>query len=195
MTTVIGETGSKPAPGRLALVQAFVNTADLESGQDVLATADGLRGWMRAHGLLEAGGRVTEADRERAVALREALRGLLLANSGSRPAGSPRALRAAFEEAAARGPLIVRLGADGATHLEPSARGVDAGLAQLLAAVHEARLEGTWDRLKACRNDHCQWAFYDHSKNRSGTWCTMAACGSRLKSRAYRRRRGAAGEA
>ncbi|HEV2869799.1 MAG TPA: CGNR zinc finger domain-containing protein, partial [Actinomycetota bacterium] len=30
--------------------------------------------------------------------------------------------------------------------------------------------------------------FYDHSTNRSGTWCTMSVCGNRRKARAYRRR-------
>ena len=47
---------------------------------------------------------------------------------------------------------------------------------------------GTWLRLKACRNYTCRWAFYDHSKNRSGHWCTMSVCGNRQKSRGYRQR-------
>jgi predicted RNA-binding Zn ribbon-like protein len=50
-------------------------------------------------------------------------------------------------------------------------------------------VDGTWPRFKTCRNDECRWAFYDHSKNRSGTWCTMADCGDKLKARAYRQRR------
>jgi predicted RNA-binding Zn ribbon-like protein len=53
---------------------------------------------------------------------------------------------------------------------------------------------GTWERLKACAlHDTCEWAFYDWSKNRSGTWCDMKVCGNRSKARAYReRKRGAA---
>jgi predicted RNA-binding Zn ribbon-like protein len=47
----------------------------------------------------------------------------------------------------------------------------------------------TWSRLKACRDDTCKWAFYDHSKNRSGHWCSMEVCGSRHKARQYRERR------
>lgn len=191
MTTPIGETGSKPAPGRLALVQAFVNTVDLESGRDALAAPDGLRDWMRAHGLLAAGARVSRDEVQRAVAVREALRGLLLVNAGLLSADAVRTQRTAIEEAAARGPLTVRFDDDGATRLDSATGGVDGGIARLLATVHEARLEGTWERLKACRNDRCHWAFYDHSKNRSGAWCTMAVCGSRLKSRAYRQRQSA----
>ena len=46
-----------------------------------------------------------------------------------------------------------------------------------------------WKRLKACRLHTCEWAFYDHTKNRSGAWCNMAVCGNRAKARAYRERR------
>jgi predicted RNA-binding Zn ribbon-like protein len=48
--------------------------------------------------------------------------------------------------------------------------------------------DDTWNRLKACRLDNCQWAFYDTSKNRSRTWCSMKVCGNRAKARAYRER-------
>jgi predicted RNA-binding Zn ribbon-like protein len=51
-------------------------------------------------------------------------------------------------------------------------------------------LDGTWERLKACRN--CRWSFYDYSPNRSGTWCSMQLCGNRRKTRAYRKRKRAA---
>ena len=53
----------------------------------------------------------------------------------------------------------------------------------------KAEAEGTWERLKACRNEDCRWAFYDVSKNRSGSWCDMAVCGARHKMRAYRKRK------
>jgi predicted RNA-binding Zn ribbon-like protein len=49
--------------------------------------------------------------------------------------------------------------------------------------------DGSWSRVKACQNDTCRWLFVDGSRNRSRTWCTMAICGSRMKSRAYRARR------
>ena len=55
-------------------------------------------------------------------------------------------------------------------------------------AVHDAMAEGSWARLKACPADNCLWAFYDETKNRSGTWCSMSVCGNRTKARAYRRR-------
>jgi predicted RNA-binding Zn ribbon-like protein len=76
----------------------------------------------------------------------------------------------------------------GGWHLDPGAGGVDGAMARLAAVVVDAMGDGTWSRLKPCRNHGCRWLFYDHSTNRSGTWCTMSVCGNRRKARAYRRR-------
>jgi predicted RNA-binding Zn ribbon-like protein len=65
---------------------------------------------------------------------------------------------------------------------------VDGALGALLGTVAAAMADGTWSRLKACRADNCHWAFYDHTRNRSGVWCDMAVCGNRAKVRAYRHR-------
>lgn len=174
------------APGRLRLVQAFLNTSDLEAGTDELASADRLRDWLAGEGLVPSDEPVTPADLARAIEVREALRALALANNGEPldPA-APRNL----ERAAATGRLALRFGPNGAVALQPDAAGVDGALGRLLSIVHEAMTDGTWPRLKACREDVCRWAFYDHSRNRSGTWCTMAVCGNRAKARQYRRRR------
>jgi len=53
-----------PAPGALALVQAFVNTFwDLERGQpEVLATPSALARWLSDHRLLEPGTQLVPAD-------------------------------------------------------------------------------------------------------------------------------------
>ena len=77
--------------------------------------------------------------------------------------------------------------------LRPAEPGVDGFLGGILATLARAMADGSWSRVKSCRNDTCRWLFYDHSRNRSGTWCTMAICGSRMKSRAYRSRQKAAG--
>ena len=49
------------------------------------------------------------------------------------------------------------------------------------------QVDGTWSRLKACPGEGCAWAFYDRSRNGSRTWCSMAVCGNRVKTRRYRR--------
>jgi predicted RNA-binding Zn ribbon-like protein len=174
-----------PAPGDLALVERFVNTADLETGADALGDAGQLSAWLREAGLAESGDRFDEAGRERVVAVREALRSLLLSNHGD-PA-DPEAI-AVLESAARDAPIVVAFGADGSARLAPADRGVDGVLAALLGIVARAQAEGTWSRLKACPADACGYAFYDRSRNHSRTWCTMSVCGNRAKARSYRAR-------
>jgi predicted RNA-binding Zn ribbon-like protein len=58
---------------------------------------------------------------------------------------------------------------------------------EVVAVFVRASLDGSFRRLKACRN--CRWSFYDYSPNRSATWCSMQLCGNRTKTRAYRRRK------
>ena len=65
-------------------------------------------------------------------------------------------------------------------------------LARVFAIVHEAGRDGVFSRLKACPN--CHWAFWDASKNRSATWCSMELCGNRLKTKRYRSRHAQANE-
>jgi predicted RNA-binding Zn ribbon-like protein len=84
-------------------------------------------------------------------------------------------------------PLIVTIDDEGRTALVPARGGADGAVATLLGILHEAQLTGHWSRLKACR--HCEYAFYDRSKNRSAAWCAMSICGNRTKNRAYYRRR------
>ena len=179
--------GRQPAPGRLARVQEFVNTVDIGDGVDQLADPVRLGAWLAERELLDEGERLGAADLQRAVEVREALRGLLLANAGADL--DPGAV-ASLNRSARDARLLVRFGDDGRAGLEPEpeAAGVERAVARLLAIVYTAMAEGTWARLKACRNHACEWAFYDHSKNRSGRWCTMEVCGNAMKARAYRSR-------
>jgi len=175
----------RPAPGELELVRSFVNTRDLEEDTDELAAPSDLRDWLAEQDLLGRGEPVGAADLRRAVRLREALRMLLLANSGGE--ADPSA-GAELDAAARRARLSARFGPDGTAGLEPAADGVDAALGRLLAIVSRSMADGTWRRLKACRSDDCLWAFYDATKNRSGVWCEMGVCGNRAKARSYRAR-------
>jgi predicted RNA-binding Zn ribbon-like protein len=182
-------TSRDPAPGALELVQAFENTADKESSLEELSSPAALRDWLAGRGLMDDGVELVAADLERALAAREAIRRLLFVNNGAPP--DPEAAEA-LNRIAARAVLSVRFEADGQAELVPHAAGLDHALGRLLAVVAESMTAGTWARLKACRLDSCQWAFYDHSKNHSGAWCAMDTCGNRAKARAYRQRRSAA---
>lgn len=57
-------------------------------------------------------------------------------------------------------------------------------------ALEYLRCHAVWPRLKACTDDGCQWAFYDATRNRSRTWCSMDVWGKREKTRRYRQRKG-----
>jgi predicted RNA-binding Zn ribbon-like protein len=184
--TTEADTGSRhEAPGGLELVRLFVNTVDFETGEDALDTPEALAAWLAERDLLPGDAPVSEADRARAVEVREALRALCLENNGEEPApGARDVLRAA----AAAAPVVILVEPDG-PRLEPAVGGVPGALARLLAIVHAAMAEGTWARLKACPAHDCLWAFYDRSRNRSGHWCSMAVCGNRAKARNFRQRR------
>jgi predicted RNA-binding Zn ribbon-like protein len=174
------------APGRLEVVRRFVNTQDVEDGIEELGTPEAMVAWLREHDLPDVPG-AGAADLARLVALREALRKLLLANN--RGEEDERALDHLCDEAA-RVPLRVHFGGGGQSALVPGCTGIDAVVGNLVSIVYEAMADGTWPRLKACRSDTCEWAFYDRSRNRSGTWCSMAVCGNRAKARSFRDRHG-----
>ena len=202
------------APGDLAVLQLFVNTLDIEQATDELSDPEALQAWLERAGLSSkpVSSRTETADRDpdgrkqaarecdtptvadlaEAIRLREALRTVLRSHVTHGPA-SARADAASDAAAMLRdisGHLPTRLdvGDDGSIWQAAAGSGTQAALAQIMLIAAGATMLGTWERLKACSADDCQWAFYDRSPTRNGCWCTMQICGSRAKSRAYRRR-------
>jgi predicted RNA-binding Zn ribbon-like protein len=163
------------APEPLRLVQQFVNSVNMESGEDWLAR------WFETQGVTALNG---ELDRARGV--REAIRESLYANNGQRVENKPWAVLGAAADAASLSIDFSR------PELVASATGVEGAVGRVLVVSFLAMLDGSWPRLKCCRNHHCRWAFYDYSKNRSASWCSMQLCGNRTKTRAYRARHAAA---
>ncbi|MET8137108.1 CGNR zinc finger domain-containing protein [Streptomyces sp. NPDC005251] len=176
-----------PAPGGLALVQALVNTLDIESGADSLDTSEGLARFGLAAG-----------EAEGARELRESLRAVCLAH-----AGHPAHRKVApLGELLARAPLRVAVDeGGGAARLVPSTDGTSRASSsaspaspaspvplafRIAAAIAESLVEGTWPRLKACEAPTCHWAYYDRSPAGRGRWCSMSVCGARAKMRRYR---------
>ncbi len=174
------------APAGLALVESFVNTADLEAGSDAFADTHGLARWLHDQGLLDpAEADVQRDDLQRALRVREFLRALMLANHDGVAAADSVVGR--LDRQARDLPLTVHFASD-PPRLRPLGTGVEAALARILAIVYDATRDGAWSRMKVCRDDACRWAFYDASRNRSGKWCSMAVCGNRAKVRSYRQR-------
>lgn len=188
MTGPTGVTAGekRPAPGPLLLVQSFVNTLDREAGRDLLADDGAAVQWLRDAGLLASGGDVTASEVETARSVREAIRALLLHNNaGPAPSGNDQRTLSELAEASS-----LRLtSAGGHIGLAATPAGsLTAGLASLLLIIRDAQHDGSWERLKACGNDECRWAFYDRSHARLSTWCEMATCGNLIKNRNLRAR-------
>jgi predicted RNA-binding Zn ribbon-like protein len=167
------------------LLVEFVNTRDLDDGTDSIAEPAALERWIDDHAGVEAG--ALDSDSHRGLrALRESLRALMRGNNGGEAGdGELRALR----EAAERSRFRTRLDGEGRLGIDPAGAGPEAFEARLLLALERIQSFGSWSRLKACTAEECQWAFYDTSRNRSRTWCSMEECGNREKTRRYRRRK------
>jgi predicted RNA-binding Zn ribbon-like protein len=177
---------SEPVPSdELNLLRAFVNTRDVEGGEDDVGTPELLAAWLRAREQLPASQPMDPDAHARAIAVREGLRALAAANNGDTP--DPH-LVDDLNRVAGGLPMLMQVG-PGDWHLLPAGGGADGFLAGLLGTLVRSMADGSWARIKACHRHDCRWLFVDQSRNRSGTWCSMAGCGSRMKSRAYRARR------
>jgi len=183
----------KLAPPPLLLVQAFVNTLDLDLGTDVLAHADEALVWLADAGLRAPEQPGVATDLQLARDVRESLRAMIARNTGGRPLTDAelRPLEQVTRQARPR--LEVTSVGEVALGIEDPAQRLADGLAGLLLAIRDAQADGSWDRLKLCGNPDCLWAFYDRSHSRRGAWCEMASCGNRLKNRNLRARRAQAG--
>src|SRR6266852_5767697 len=177
------------ATGVVGLVQAFVNTVDIQDGPEELSDPSALERWLVAHGLMESGQEVSGADVTNAIAVREAIRGVIGANTGATI--YPLDI-ATLNGAGAASRLRARFGADGKARLEPEAGGATGAVGRMVSAVFTAMADEDWDRLKLCGSSTCRWAFFDRSRNHSSRWCTMASCGNRQKARRFRQRAKAA---
>ena len=167
------------------LIRDFVNTRDLLDDKEELVSPEALAAWLDGRALSGGNVQATASDLRRALALREALRQLLLEHTGveiDRDAAS------GVLDSTARRARIELCFEKCAGSLSPAASGIDAALGRLAIAVHGAMADGSWDRLKACRASDCEWAFIDTARNHSRAWCSMKSCGNREKARAFRER-------
>ena len=185
----------KLAPPPLLLVQALVNTLDMELRTDVLAHAEEARTWLADAGLCDPDLCDPEqpdpefaADLQLARDVRESLRAMIARNTEGEPLTDAE-LRP-LAQVTSLFPPRLEVSAAGQVRLGTApARRLADGLAGLLLTIRDAQADGSWDRLKLCGNPDCLWAFYDRSHSRRGAWCDMASCGNRLKNRNLRARR------
>ena len=158
-----------PAPGGLALLEALVNTLDIETGADSLDMPEARERFA-----------LTPPDLPAARDLREALRAACLAHAGH---GTSTTLDTLLADARLR----VAIAPDGSAAVR--AFGPATLLSRVAEAIATATADGTWTRLKACEAEDCHWAYYDRSPGGRSRWCSMSVCGARTKMRTYRARR------
>ncbi|WP_216210798.1 CGNR zinc finger domain-containing protein [Amycolatopsis aidingensis] len=154
-------------PSDVSLVLDFLNTVDVEHDTDVLRTAESWRAWAEQRG--------RTAD----------------------PLAPARQARDALRAAVGDPDLPADpAGASVRVELRAGAPELVAGtvVGAVLAAAARLAVLGQWERVKICPADDCRCAFFDQSRNRSRTWCSMRLCGNREKARSWRERAARAGD-
>ena len=176
------------------LVQDFANTRDLRSfiprghpyrdgtGDDI-GSPEALRTWLVGRGLLPRGTKVDAAAHARVLDFRAVLRAAL--DRSRHDEGDDRPPVTV--------PLEVQMDARDGPRITAADGGVDRAIGEIGAAALRTALSGEWWRLRACAAEDCQWVFYDQSKPGRGRYCAPDTCGNRVKTRAYRRRKGQSG--
>jgi predicted RNA-binding Zn ribbon-like protein len=182
-----------PAPGDLEPVRSFLSLHDHVPGdpESLPPSARSLELWLRERGAIAPDEPPDEADLRWGLEVRDALR-----TKVSEHHGRPRDLDAieVLNRAASETGLSLCFGChDQGLHTE--ATGVRGAIGRLLAAAFLADLDGTFHRLRHCQSPTCTSVFYDHSKNHTAKWCSMASCGNRNKVRRFRERERAAARA
>ena len=171
-------------PPALHMVESFAHSADAESGADDFDSTARFGRWLAAHGYASA----AEPDEDQlafAVGFRAALWVELMAHHGG---GDPdESARAELDDYAASVALRAVFG-DGPACLAGIGEGFERMMGDVVGEMVVAEREGSWRRLKICREDTCRAVYFDRSKNSSKTWCSMAICGNRNKTRSYRGR-------
>lgn len=157
------------------LVVAFLNTVDVEQDTDVLDDPLRWSEWIAGQGLGPPSIGMPSAEAvEHVRGVRDALRAAVV--DGRDPVG-----RDVGDQVTGG---LVRVELHGGIPILVAVDPVGA----VLAASARLAVLGDWDRVKICPADDCRWAFFDHSRNRSRTWCSMRVCGNRTKARNWRER-------
>jgi predicted RNA-binding Zn ribbon-like protein len=156
-----------------AFLLAVLNSTPVVAGvpTDEFADTARARAWLAA-----AGGLGTEAELQHVLRVRQALQAVV---RGERP------------------PAVLAPELAGVTSV-PAIE--NDRITWILSVAPERELAVrailTWDalarqspgRLRPCANDECRRFLIDHSKANAARWCSMAACGNRMKARRHYQR-------
>ena len=167
--TVLADTGADEG-----FLLALLNSTPVIDGvaADDLADPVRARAWLAAAG----GGRGTEAELRHVLRARQALQAVV---RGQQPAAV-----LAPELAGVTSVPAIDDGRIGWSLSVASDR--DLAVRAILAWDALARQSPV--RLRPCANDECRLFLIDRSKANAARWCSMAACGNRMKARRHYQR-------
>jgi predicted RNA-binding Zn ribbon-like protein len=156
-----------------AFLLALLNSTPVVDGTptDDLADPARARAWLTA-----AGGQGTEAELR---LVRQARQDLQAVVRGQQPAA---VLNTALSGVASH-PAITGGRVEWALSV-PAER----ALAVRAVLAWDALQQRSPGRLRPCANTECRLFLIDHSKANSARWCSMAACGNRMKARRHYQR-------
>lgn len=198
--SALGRYGVAPAPEGLAFVQDLLDTiptatkqredllTDLPTAQKWLDGA--LTAWAGATGAAPVGVALAAEDVDALRDFRDDLHRVVAA-----PHDAAADATAAVPVALPTVALGAHWDGTGRVHLVPRGSGWRRVASVVALEMSAAQRDGTWDRLKTCRNPRCAVAFYDRSRNNSGVWHDVKVCGNAANLRAYRARQRAGGTA
>ncbi len=175
-------TSPTAAPGELERVRQLINTRNIETGTDRLDSTTSAAAWLAEQGVPHP---VTDTDLRQLTTLRESLRAACAANHDGHE--MPTAAAAVLTENARTAGLGIAIGGTRGWSVTTTADGLPGYIGTILTTVVTAMSDGEWTRLRVCRMDDCQWAFYDSSRARTRTWCSMRGCGNRAKQARWRK--------
>lgn len=172
-------TGTPPAPGRLMLLEGFLNTWSGELGFDDFETVASTEAWLRGVGVWTRTKRLTRNQHDSLVTFRSNLRAWILDKTAAQP----------LNDSVAEVTFRAQFASAGTVGFEPTGDAYQRAIGLLTDLIYESQQNGTWDRFKCCELATCGWAFYDSTRSRTKRWCSMKTCGSRHKAREYYKRK------
>ena len=158
--------------------------------EEMLTAPHRLSDWAIGAGLVDGAIDVAADELAAAIALREAIYGIVIARlEGRAPEVGDVDL---VTRHASQPQLTPRLHADGSISR-------DGNVAQLLAVLAADVLDllagPDIDKVKGCSDPGCTRLYIDASRGHNRHWCGMGSCGNRAKVQAFRARQKAAAEA
>ncbi|WP_405806242.1 CGNR zinc finger domain-containing protein [Streptomyces sp. NBC_01187] len=156
------------------LLLAVLNSAPVIDRHPTDAlSAEGAADWIRA-----LGGRGTREECDRLRRVRDALHLLI-----RRTSSDVSSLASALDRARLR-PAVSPEGVSWQLEAAP-----DEELAVRVVIAWSRVTTELPQRLRACANEECNLFLIDHSRPGTARWCSMAACGNRMKARTHARKR------